>query len=189
VFILQSGGGILCHRKNKYIEGNVFEPNSTKDNRGSVWVMTMTIAAPTNNYHTSYNTYVVAVGKKWVDHTPVYDRVMADLEELATYDRMCLYYSKVGGNVVWVSCGMNNYLSDQPEKRSLTGFGGGNANGCPQYGKWLQVKLMYKVLVPCVMCVYELRAGYLPTHYVNCACWDTSSSLLEIPAPENYPKN
>ena len=90
-----------------------FEPNSTKDNRGSVWVMTMTIATPTNNHHTTYNTYVVAVGKKGVDHTPVYDRVMTDLEELATDDRISLYYSKVGGNVR-VACGLNNYLSDQP---------------------------------------------------------------------------
>jgi hypothetical protein len=58
-----------------------------------------------------------------------------------------------------------------------------NANYSPQSGKSFQVKLAYKVLVPCVSCVDDLWAGHLPNNCVNCVCWYTSSSLLETPTP------
>jgi hypothetical protein len=80
-----------------------FEPNNCKDNRVIVWVMTVDIATPTNNHHTTYITYVLGVGTKCADHQPVYDLVMSDLENLATDDQLNLYYSKVGGKVR-VSC-------------------------------------------------------------------------------------
>jgi hypothetical protein len=114
-----------------------FEPHSTKDNRGSIWVMTITIAAPHDNYHTTYNTYVVSIGKKGVDHTPVYDRVMVDLKELVANDKINAYYNKAGGHVR-VSAGLNNELSDQPKKRSSTGTRAGNTNYSGQYGKSIQ---------------------------------------------------
>jgi hypothetical protein len=164
-----------------------FEPHSTKNNRGSVWSMMITIVAPNDNYHTTYNTYVVSIGKKGVDQTPVYDRVMVDLKELATYDQLNEYYSKAGGKVR-VSAGLNTYLYDQPGKRSLTGTGASNANYSGQYGKSVQAKLIYKYLVRCRNCVIELHHENLPTNYNNCACWNTSSALLEIPPPRNYPK-
>jgi hypothetical protein len=114
-----------------------FETNNCNDNQGSDWVMTTTIATPTNNHHTIYNTsFIAGVGTKYVDHQPVYDRVMSNLERRIGDRRpqLNLNYSKVGGNVR-VSCGWYNYLSDQPEKSTLTGLGGGNANFSGQYGK------------------------------------------------------
>jgi hypothetical protein len=50
--------------------------------------MRIIIAAPNDNYHTTYNTYVVSIGKKGVDHAPVYNRVMVDLKRLATNNKI-----------------------------------------------------------------------------------------------------
>jgi hypothetical protein len=60
-------------------------------NRGSIWVMTITIATPIKNYHTTYNTFVVSVVNMGADHTPMYYQVVADLpEDLVLDDNICV---------------------------------------------------------------------------------------------------
>jgi hypothetical protein len=90
----------------------------------------------------------------------MYERVLSDPEDLATDDRIHVHYTKAGGNVR-VSAGLNNYLSDQPENRKLTGFGGRNANHSGQYGKSLQAKLTFKFMIACRNCVCDMREDKL----------------------------
>ena len=53
------------------------EPNRSKNNRGSVWLLTATVATPMARSHCMDNTYPIAIGRKGDDH----GLVMCRLEE------------------------------------------------------------------------------------------------------------
>ena len=55
-----------------------FEPNTqAKQNRGSAWVKTVTIATPHARIHSTDNTYVIALGEKGTSHEEV-EKLFAD---------------------------------------------------------------------------------------------------------------
>lgn len=94
-----------------------FEPNySTKSNRGSVWIKTVTISAPPQLLNAGSHTYVIALGPKSSSHDEIERKFQLELETLAS-GNLVLYLSrqkkfkKVFGRVL-VS------LHDQPERRS-----------------------------------------------------------------------
>ena len=60
------------------------EPNSSKANRGSVWVLSATIATPHKILNSAINTYVLAMGPKGIDHDFIFEKVSKDLKYLSS---------------------------------------------------------------------------------------------------------
>lgn len=94
-----------------------FEPNySTKSNRGSIWIKTVTISAPPAYTNCGSHTYVIALGPKSSSHDEVERKFQLELETLSS-GNLVLYLSrqrrfkKVFGRVL-------ASLHDQPERRS-----------------------------------------------------------------------
>ena len=124
---------------NKYGSGNCytlwfnewsddFEPNSmSKNNRGSVWIKSITISCPFDNRNSYSNTYPIAVGPKGVSHEQVEAELAKEMAELAGNESASDYFIR-GSNVpVSVHAGMMASLQDQPERRSanhMLGLGG-----------------------------------------------------------------
>ena len=83
-----------------------FDPNtSSKSNRGSVWIKTLTISAPPEHVNRGLHTYAVTMGPKRSNHEVVENMFQEDLET------GCLLVS----------------LQDQPERRACTYMLGGNS--------------------------------------------------------------
>ena len=59
-----------------------FEPNYQKSNRGSVWVMTLTIKCPTSGVPTVEHVYPIAVGPKKSDHYDLMEVIWKDILSL-----------------------------------------------------------------------------------------------------------
>ena len=59
-----------------------FEPNCTKQGRGGVWIMTMTIETADSGHTTIHNTYPLAVGPKGTDHHPVSRIILNNLKSI-----------------------------------------------------------------------------------------------------------
>ena len=90
------------------------ECNTSKTNRGSVWIMTMTIATHWGDGHSLTNTYPVAVGKKGDPHDDVVKEIHIMLDELKNSNE---YYIGSIGRKAKIRFVCYAVLQDQPERR------------------------------------------------------------------------
>jgi hypothetical protein len=133
------------------------EPNSTKDNRGSIWTLTVTIATKEKNGYSTEHTCPVALIVKGVSHDAVFDRLAQDLCMLCSSSNFSVYVSNAEGNLK-VNALMFTYLADSPEKRHINVMFLGNGIMSPRFGYSTNLKDCYLKFHACALCISSLEA-------------------------------
>lgn len=160
-----------------------FEPStSSKDNRGSGWILTITFCRPVGVNRRS--TYVIALGEAKLDHNIVFEQFAKDLKDLQQGDVFFFH----GGLSKSVRCHVEilSVLQDQPERRSSTCIGMGNATYSMRWGYSAHTEEIFDKLKACSACYEALLSG-TTCECSTCACWDYSKPVLESSIPKNFP--
>jgi hypothetical protein len=160
-----------------------FDPSlsSTRNNRGSVWMKSVTIAPPPNQLHSLKYTYPIALGCKSSSHHVVEEWFAQEALALTSgHDN--LFYCHALKRLVPVHIEMLASLQDQPERH--------HAN-CIMLGSG-HLSAISSCLPACHDCFHSLLHGtIMPRQCRSCVNWDfdKDSSLLDFPTPDNYPSD
>ena len=174
------------------------EPNRTKANRGSVWLMTATIATHLKNGHCMEHTFPIAVGKKGDDHGSVVAAVERDMEQLR--NGLCPdFYIGRSRKKVKLYFELFATLQDQPERRDFNCLRAGNGSHTGRFGVSADHSAIYKanILPACGQCLQLLENGLqndqctwpLP-NCMRCVRWDVldnPNGLARYNPPSDYP--
>lgn len=173
------------------------EPNRTKSNRGSIWLLTATIATRDYNGHSMLHTYPIAVAKKNHDHEPVIEKIEKDMEKLRSGNLE--FYIGKRRKMARIQFEMFAAIQDQPERRDFNCLRAGNGTHSARFGVSANHGTLYStgVLQACPACVRTMLDRVreaqtmlpLPTCN-NCLNWDVLSdpnALGLYPPPKNYP--
>jgi hypothetical protein len=169
---------------------NDFESNSqAKQNRGSGWCFSITFVLPTNCQRRS--TYIISLGEKGWDHTPIHVKF---LEELRSLQGGGVHFYHAGlKRVVLVHVDVIAILQDQPERRKGVFVSMGNSRFTARWGYSADLRGMFTKLPPCESCKLKLISG--DTNQMSsiitcnvCASFDYSrSDLLCTDPQDDYP--
>jgi hypothetical protein len=106
----------LCLYITEWSDG--FEPSiSTKANRGSCWIKTVTISPMSKDIHNLSNTYPIAISRDNVSHECIEKEFSMELKKFQSGESVTFYYGLLKRNVT-VSLELLVSLQDQPERRS-----------------------------------------------------------------------
>ena len=135
-----------------------FEPNYSKTNRGSVWIMTLTIHPPTNQFPNKKMVYPIAVGPKGKSHHKVIEKIMDDIRQMNREhyreNPLCLYNHSTK-SIVKLSVHLICVTQDQPERRGFCSLlTGGKTHG--RWGYSVDLQNIYEKLIPCNVCIHSL---------------------------------
>ena len=174
------------------------EPNRTKSNRGSVWLMTATIATHLRNGHCMDNTFPIAVGKKGDDHGVVVAEVERDLHMLRSGLCAPFYVGRQQKKAKLVF-ELFATLQDQPERRDYNCMRAGNGSHTGRFGVSADHLAIYKanVLPLCGPCLQLMERNLaaddctwpLPSCH-RCVRWDVlddPNQLALCKPPSDYP--
>ena len=164
-----------------------FEPNSqAKQNRGSAWVCTVTFCLPSDCVRPA--TYVVALGEKDLDHSPVEMRFNEELAELTSGDQWFYH----GGAKCTIRCHLFllAVLKDQPERRRGCCLSLGNGRFSSRWGYTADLSSTCHLLPSCPDCSVDVATLNDPIEGRDCdACanWNFDSGLMKFDPPANFP--
>lgn len=156
------------------------EPNRIKSNRGSVWLLTATIATHLHNGHLLANTFPIAVGRKGDDHDPIVAKVEESMQELRG-SRCPPFY--IGRQMKKVKIVFETFctLQDQPERRDFNSMRAGNGATTGRFGVSADHSALYNknVLPSCASCLKEMESALLNNSFPwpmktcdKCVRWD-----------------
>ncbi|KAL7577459.1 hypothetical protein ACA910_004742 [Epithemia clementina (nom. ined.)] len=167
------------------------DPNGTnKNNRGSIWVKTVTISSPKSDCWR--NTYVLGVGHKGDDHSVVESSYNDEIKELSSPNSKSWFYYHLEKKMVRVHVRTMVVLADQPERRGRLGLMAGNGTFAARWGYTIRLAETWKKLLPCTTCCNLLCEGMRDwnlTKCGECAQWDMSNQNLQLQysATKDYP--
>lgn len=175
------------------------EPNRIKSNRGSVWLLTATIATHRENAHSLGNTFPIAVGKKGADHHPIIAKVEEEMKLLRTGNAPPFY---IGTERKKVSMAFETFctLQDQPERRDFNSVRAGNGATTGRFGVSADHNALYirNVLPACKTCLEKMEKALEDRNYKwpmdpcnACVRWDVLDDPNGIAfwvAPKDYPE-
>ena len=171
-----------------------FDPNrSTKSNRASVWMKTISIGWPSNAKHKYRYSYPIAVGRKSDSHEAVEEQFRKDLLGLKARNAP-LFYHKLANGMVKVHVEILAALQDQPERRSLNHISMGNGRYTARMG-WVADWVPLADGLPSCKACFETRAAGLELAAMggcnDCADWnyDSINGLLYFDPPRKYPQS
>ena len=170
-----------------------FEPNYSKGNRGSVWLLTMTI----QRYHNPNlsEVYPLAVGPKGADHTAVTQIILQDLKTMEKRDGEEPMHMFDGGTktIEDVSVHLLAVIQDQPERR---GFAGLLLGGSGFHGRWgysADTAQLVQRVPPCRRCLEYLESPIDGKEWyrdgcTTCLCWFARpENATKMTPPKNFP--
>lgn len=172
------------------------EPNRQKTNRGSIWMLTMTIGTILEDGHNLNHTYPIAVGKKKDNHDLVFQKVEENMKELRRGQYFYVGSIKKKALIRFLDFA---HLGDQPERRGLNYILLGRNKGTPRFGISGNHETLYPVLRACEACdeinLSRLRsedkeALTMPFPACSkCMNWNIikKSPLSFMDPPANYP--
>ena len=168
-----------------------FDPSSssTRNNRGSVWMKSVTISPPSHQLHSLQYTYPIAIGKKASSHESVEERFASEVIELSSGDNNWFYCESLKKSVR-VHVEMMASLQDQPERRQANCIMLGSGRYCARWGYTANFTKIASALISCQDCYHSLLYGtVMPNHCPNCVNWNlmADSPLLKFPPPDDYP--
>ncbi len=175
------------------------EPNRIKSNRGSIWLLTATIATHRENAHSMGNTFPIAVGKKGSNHDPIISKVEKEMELLRTGAAPPFY---IGPERKKVSIAFETFctLQDQPERREFNSMRAGNGATTGRFGVSADHNALYSrnVLPACKTCLAKMEKALDEKKYQwpmdpcnACVRWDVlddSHGIARWVAPKDYPE-
>ena len=170
-----------------------FEPNSSsKSNRGSVWMKTITFISDSNTNNDIVNTYPLSIGLKSSSHDCIEEKFIKECSELCSGKNNIVYCSRKNKNL-HVHFEILASLGDQPERRSMNYLMLGNSTYSSRYGYAANVGAISRFLPPCDNCFTGMKNN---VHYIQqnikcikCVNWNlmSTSSLLSYDPPKYYP--
>ena len=161
-----------------------FEPNYQKSNRGSVWVMTLTIEWPTSGVPSVEHVYPIAVGPTKSDHYDLLEVIWKDILSLKNdgiKEHDVRMYNGFTNKVDIVSAHIIAWTMDQPEGRSVNGLLLGGSTSLSRFGYSINLAQFITTIRPCETC-YGLLVNsggnkvWINSHCGNCCLLYTSPS-------------
>lgn len=174
------------------------EPNRTKANRGSVWLLTATIATHLNNGHSLANTFPIAVGRKGDNHDAVIAKVEEEMKVLRSGSCPSFYIGKKKKKVK-MAFEQFCFLQDQPERRDFNLMRAGNGATTGRFGVSADHYALYRrnVLPSCRACLEKMEKALSENNCPwpmdpcdECVRWDVLDDPNELAfwvAPKDYP--
>lgn len=171
-----------------------FESLSSKQNRGSVWVLFVTIASPSSfpgssncTYNSGRNTFLVAVGPsgKGSSHDQVYRQLKVDMEVLQNHDKPFVSYSgylrKECASVFSIYC----WKQDTPERTESNGLASWKSHANVIYGRVSDCRSEQVSLPSCESCLTyrlnsttsDLKKKHFCTSVPTCLDWNPTMNL------------
>ena len=170
-----------------------FEPNgSSKSNRGSAWMKTLTFISDTNTKNDIMNTYPLSIDLKYSSHDCIEEHFIKECNDLCSGKNNIFYCSRRSKNLR-VYFKIIASLGDQPERRSMNYIMLGNSTHSSRYGYTANVGVISRYLPPCDNCFAGMKKDmyYLQQdmNCIHCVNWNlmSTSSLLTYGPPKNYP--
>ncbi len=171
-----------------------FEPNYAKGNRGSVWIITLTIQTAKWPTPSSLETvYPIAAGPKGSDHQDVLRILMADITKLARQpgqDSNIFMYDGSSKEDIKISAHLLCITQDQPERRGFCGLLCGGLGYHARWGWSFSVSRMKQKMVPCTSCynkMFKFLGGESPSVSSCSECfnfWDQPQTMCHEPDDE-----
>ena len=121
-----------------------------KQKENSVWILTVTVCPPEDDKSSSLYTYVLAMGRSDLDHTPIIKRVMNEVHA-AMNGFEC--FDGSNDSFQRVAFGMIAWNADRPERQSLTGQRKEGLNGL--VNGWAAAPNQ-KIFASCIKCYIRL---------------------------------
>ena len=172
-----------------------FEPNSqAKQNRGSAWVKTVTIATPHARIHSTDNTYVIAIGRKGTSHEEVERLFANELKTLVGNSDANMFYCGKIKRQVRVHFQLIASLQDSPERRGANCVSLGGSTYTAVWGMAMDLNAFSEGVPSCINCLNRRlagRTGPTVTPCPYCVDWtfDRDTGLLDFPPPKHYPQD
>ena len=170
-----------------------FEPNgSSKSNRGSVWLKTLTFVSDSYCNNELSDTYPVSIGLKSDNHDVIEHKYIKDCTDLRYGKDNIFYYMREKRNI-HVHYELIASLGDQPERRSMNYLMLGNSTYLSRYRYIANVGAIWRNLPCCVDCYNGMKRypHYLSTNIKcdKCVKWNlmSGSPLMAYDKPKNYP--
>ena len=162
-----------------------------KGNRGSTWVKTVTISAPSSGSKMLQNTYIIAIGRSSSCHESVEKRFSSELKDLRS-GLNNVFYSKLHQKYTRVHAELFVSLQDQPEKRQGSFVSMGNSLHTPRWGYCANLSQVASIVPSCNDCYEAMLFNSRPMLTASCHLCDNwriceSSILLAYNPPKHYP--
>lgn len=170
-----------------------FEPNNTKQNKGSVWLKTCTISPPHALKNCANNTYPIALGPKG-SHDEIEDLFVGELLSLSDpgHRDKNWFYDSLQNKMRLVYAELFVSLQDQPERRGANHLLAGNSTMHSSFGRVFDLKSIKKTVPSCDDCLDNLLAEAPMNIFACSACvnwsFNIDSELLDFNPPKDYPK-
>jgi hypothetical protein len=172
-----------------------FEPNNVKDNRGGIWLKTITLSLTTNTT-THEHTYLLALGRKDACHDEVERRFAAEVQSLKVPGQNNMFFHGGLGRKVPVHVALFVASKDQPERRASLYLLGGNSVFHARFAWACDHFALASKLPSCANCLANLisivngEQAHMPDCQ-ECLNWslEGDSPLLDFPAPVDYPQD
>ena len=183
---------VICLYITEWSDG--FEPSiSTKSNRGSCWIKSVTISPPPSQLHALTHTYPIAIGLESDSHEAVEQLFASELMEFRSGANVTFYHAGQRCNAT-VHLELFASLQDQPERRSANYLMLGGSTFTARWGLSLDFSAVANAIPSCQHCLSKLFSTNVicnVTNYdcPNCVNWQTDKlhdCLLYSP-PKDYP--
>ena len=170
-----------------------FEPNTqAKQNRGSVWIHSVTFVGPSNTRNKAKYSYPLAFGNKSTNHDYVIAQLKEDVEEI-NQSNMCFFHRGVN-KMIFVKVLHLLSIADSPERRSKNYVTLGNGEYSGRWGYKCNVNEIAHKLPHCDSCLQRSVSNTLSEHLNNncnrCVQWNFETKkihLLTYPLPKKHP--
>jgi hypothetical protein len=142
-----------------------FEAFSTKQNRGSIWVLFCSIATPSssgakssqNTFNSGQNTFLIAIGPsgREFSHECVWVRLLQDLRYLNRIQKPLVTYSRFHQKELHSIFPVYVFLQDTPERTDSNGLASWKSNTNVIYGHTAPVVRVQTKLPSCQSCLHR----------------------------------
>ena len=171
-----------------------FEPNSqAKQNKGSVWVYTVTILGPPGTKNDGKYTYPIALGTKSSNHDHILAMIQNEIKELRESNTQ--FYHRGLKKMIPVKVLHLLSIADSPERRGKNYISLGNGDYTARWGYAANVHKISKHLPHCKVCLKKLLNRTDVSEDKRCSqClkWNFDAyghPLLNYPLPKIHPEN
>jgi len=184
----------LSNRRSVFLSlwSDDFDPHySSKNNRGSVWLMTLTVQTAKSGNPNRFSVYPIATGNKDADHTRVVQILLDDINEMGNdiimWNGAIMKNEEVGVHLLCV-------VQDQPERRKFNGLLTGGVGNHPRFGWNCNFQKLKDTMLPCKECRAHLATPsneerWKPNFCMECSNWMSNTDILQMEVDDNnYPK-
>ena len=165
------------------------DTNTTKKDRGSVHIATLTVCFRNPNDGTTRCTYPISIGAKDENHELARSRFVSDMNDLSAAHPLTMYVGFLKKEVP-VYCEVGVFLLDRVARGDLTGSSQGNGKFSAVWGANVNLGEVHHTIPYCSDCLrLSLAGAAIPPLCPRCDGWkhNFESGKLDASPPPNYP--